>query len=214
MPRIRSSDITAVAGSTALLLVVAVAGGCSSPLLRSVPATELERRGRHHLIEGLVVPEVRGVEGCGAQALAAVLAFVDPGLDATALAEALPWHESGATPVDLLLAARDRGAEARIASGDWDGLVELVDADQPVLVMINAGFEVRTITARIPSSPVMHWAVTSGVATDGSEVLLGAPDDRHHPVRREEFLRRWSPSAHCMIVVTGGSDPGAGQRGD
>jgi len=40
------------------------------------------------------------------------------------------------------------------------------------------------------------------VAADGSQVLLAARDARHHVVERDDFLRRWSKSANCMIIVT------------
>ena len=145
------------------------------------------------------MPKVRGVSGCGAQALAAILAFDDPEIDPAALAEALPWHDEGATPVHLLLEARRRGREATIASGSPDDLAEQIGAGRPVLVMIDAAPEVRTLLARIPTTPVMHWSVVSGVALDGEHVLLAAPASHHHIVDRADFLRRWARSDYCLI---------------
>jgi hypothetical protein len=54
---------------------------------------------------------------------------------------------------------------------------------------------------------MMHWSVVSGVADDGSEVLLAAHGRRHHVVDRQEFLKRWSKSAECTIRVSK-SSPG------
>ena len=70
-----------------------------------------------------------------------------------------------------------------------------------MLVMLDVGVEVRTITMRIPSSKVMHWGALSGVAYDESKVLLAAPGERHHVVGRDDFLRRWARSDNCMIIV-------------
>ena len=92
-----------------LLLAAGVAGGCS-PLLSTVPETRIRERGEHHLVPDLAMPQVRGVDGCGAQALATALAYENPAVDPAELAEELPWHDTGATPVDLLL-------EANLADG-------------------------------------------------------------------------------------------------
>ena len=101
--------------------VLALAGCFSSPLIGSEPEMALIASGEYELIESLNVPHVRGADGCGAQALATVLAHGDDNVDAAQLAEELPWHDLGATPIDLLLAARSRGREARIASGSVSG---------------------------------------------------------------------------------------------
>lgn len=182
--------------------ITLASAGCVSPLQRSVAEQTLRADGGYRIIPSLAVPTVRGVEGCGAQALATVLAYGDASADSAELADGLPWHEVGATPIDLLLAARDRGREAAIARGSWEALAGHVARGQPVLIMFDAAPEVQTLTGRIPTSRVMHWSVVSGVAADGSQVLLAARDARHHVVERDDFLRRWSKSANCMIVVT------------
>ena len=197
-----------VPAATWALVVWAVAcsTGCHSPLARSIPEERLRLDADIELITGLSVPEVRGPDGCGAQALATVLAHVDPGLDAATVADELPWHDFGATPVDLLLVARDRGCRAKIAHGSIELLARNVEAGRPILVMIDAAYEIRTLTSRLAFPRVMHWAVVSGMASDGSRVLLAAPHARHHVVGRDDFRRRWSRSANCMIILSRDSD--------
>ena len=197
-----------VPAATWALVVWAVAcsAGCHSPLARSIPEEPLRLDTDIELITGLSVPEVRGPDGCGAQALATVLAHVDPGLDAATVADELPWHDFGATPVDLLLVARDRGCRAKIAHGSIELLARNVEAGRPILVMIDAAYEIRTLTSRLAFPRVMHWAVVSGMASDGSRVLLAAPHARHHVVDRDDFRRRWSRSANCMIILSRDSD--------
>jgi len=187
-----------------LLLAPALgAGGCHSPVGRSTPEDALVASGAYDVIGGFDVPEVDGAQGCGAQALATVLASLDPDADASGLAADLPWHDLGATPVDLLLEARRRGCEARVAAGTLPALADAVANERRVLVMLDVGVEVRTITMRIPSTKVMHWGVLSGIARDGSAVLLAATGGRHHVVARDDFLRRWARSDGCMITVAG-----------
>jgi predicted double-glycine peptidase len=201
--------VTVTGSLAAFALVIALGAGCSAPIAASWTEASLRATGRYDFVDGLEVPRVRGVRGCGAQALAAAVAFADGG-DARAIADALPWHDAGATPVDLLLAARDRGLEARIARGSWEDLAAGVAAPRAALVMLDAAPKVRTIAGPV-GLPVMHWGVVSGVARDGSRVLLGAPEARHHVVPRAEFERRWDASARCLILieraVEEGSDP-------
>jgi ABC-type bacteriocin/lantibiotic exporter with double-glycine peptidase domain len=194
---------SAVLGLVAAPLLVC---GCFSPFYRSVDEARLHANGDYEVVSGLEVPAARGPDGCGAQALAAVLAYHDPDLDPAALADALPWHTEGATPVDLLLAARERGFDARISRGSWDAIVEQVRHGRPPLVMLDAAPEVRTLL-QLSTPRRMHWSVVNGVESGGTQVILGARHHRYHVVEREDFLKRWSRSANCLILVTKPTPP-------
>src|SRR5688572_26427333 len=124
------------ASSILVLLAIALAG--CSPLNRSVSESELVKGNRHVLIEGVNAPEVDGPRGCGAQALAAAIACADPAQPSSDVAAQLPWHDVGATPVDLLLEARRRGFDAVIERGTLERLTDLTSQQQPALVMIDA----------------------------------------------------------------------------
>lgn len=182
-------------------LTLLCASGCYSPWMRSEPEAALVASGQYDIITELDIPEVKGLEGCGAQALAAVLAFSDSSLDAGRLAADLPWHDEGGDPVALLLEARRRGFDATIHRGDWDMLAQAITRTQPGLVMVDSGLEVRTLSGSLDMPAVMHWAVVSGMAADRSRLLIGAPSDRHHIIPREQFLHRWSKSDFCLILV-------------
>ncbi len=188
--------LTLLAGAAILSV-----SGCYTPIQRGVDERQLIDSGAYRLITDLSVPPVRGAEGCGAQGLATVIAFFEPTTDTAGLADELPWHDVGASPVDLLLEVRRRGFGAAVARGSWEALVDHLEEREPVLVMFDAGVEVRMLAMRIPSTKVMHWGVVSGMALDGSELLLAARDHRHYVVDRTDFLRRWSKSDNCMIVI-------------
>ena len=182
-----------------LATALANAGCLRSPLNTPRPEAALVAEGSWRLVSGVEIPRVRGVAGCGSQALAGVLA--GDAAAAASLAEQLPWHEHGATPVDLLLEARRRGWTARVRPGTLEALEAEVTAGHPPLEMIDAGLEVRTLLSRIALPPVMHWAVVTGVAEDGRAVLLGATRRRHHVVDAAFFDERWSRSDRCLIVL-------------
>ncbi|MHC4768611.1 MAG: cysteine peptidase family C39 domain-containing protein [Planctomycetota bacterium] len=199
----RRTSILKQSGAMGLGLATAACGsGCYSPFNFTFDEQRLLDKGAYAIVTGLEVPEARGPDGCGAQALAAVLVFNDPALNARELADEFPWHTDGATPVDVLLAARDRGFQAEIIRGSWGAITADIEHGQPPLVMVDAAPEIRTLLLRVPTPKIMHWSVVSGIAADGSEVLLAARDHRHHVVGRDEFLKRWSKSAECTIRVS------------
>ncbi len=201
----RASSILA---SLAIALALA---GCT-PLNRSVSEAELLKANKHVLITGVDAPKVDGPRGCGAQALAAAIACADPARPSAEVAAQLPWHDVGATPVDLLLEARRRGFDAVIERGTIDRLIDLTSQQQPALVMIDAGPKVRgLIISLLGLQPkLMHWGIVSGVARDGSQVLLAAREHRHYIASRKDFLKRWEQSDCCMIIVRGRETAGAG----
>lgn len=184
-----------------MLLPLLGLASCHAPIGMSYHESGLLASGRYEIISDLDLPPVEGVAGCGAQALASVMAHEDHAINATELASELPWHEVGATPVDLLLEARRRGFEAKVSRGTLDDLSSFARRDQPVLVMLDAGFEVRWFFSRFEMPKVMHWAVVSGLARDESEVLLAAREGRHHKVERDDFQRRWARSDQCLIEI-------------
>jgi|GEM_PF-3443354 len=181
--------------SCAVVLCALVAGGCAGPLRGPVPESRLVASGRYVIVEGLEVPRGGGSRGCGAQALATVFAHADPETDAQAECDRLPWREAGATPVELLLAARARGFEAELSRGSVAELRGHVVSGVAPLVLIDMSRRGRE---------VYHWAVVSGVGADGSDVLLGGEGARHYLISGEEFARRWSRTDYCTIVVRAG----------
>lgn len=187
------------------LLTMIGLGGCHSPIAVSHAQSGLTAYGKYEVIRGIDLPRVQGVAGCGAQALAGAIAFVDVGVEAEALGTQLPWHDRGATPVELLIEARRRGYEASLEQGSWERLEESVNEGAPMLVMFDAGYEIRWFFSRYDLPRVMHWGLVSGMARDGSTVLLAARDGRHHIVAREEFERRWAKSDRCLIGIHAGA---------
>jgi len=183
-----------------LLGLVLLLGGCS-PLGVKIPEHRLRETGAYRFVDDVAMPPVRGVAGCGSQALATVLAHERPAVDPVALAESLPWHNEGASTPEILVAARRHGATATLERGTWERLAETVEAGRPALVMLDAGMEVGTLFVRIPTGKLMHWAVVTGMAHDGSRVLLAAPGTRHRVMPKERFMPRWEESAYCLILV-------------
>jgi len=176
-----------------------------------VPEDRLVARGEYDLIRDLDMPPAPGPSGCGAQALATVIAHYDPSVESKETADQLPWKDKGATPIAILLTTRGLGYSARILPGEWEYLRETVDTGIPVLVMFDRAS--RTTLPLLPKRrPSYHWGVVSGMAKDGSGLLIAAPDHSHYVIGRDLFVRRWEATDRCTIEVRPDPDrSGAGK---
>ena len=90
-----------------------------------------------------------------------------------------------------------------------DAWVSAIDAGPNRLARVDLGRQQLelldsngTATANWPLPSDAGFAVFSGVAVDGSHVLLAARDRHHHVVGRDDFLERWSKSDNCLILIT------------
>lgn len=175
--------------------------GCQDPLRTALPEARLLAKHQYILIKKLDLPEVAGSFGCGAEALGAVMGFLNPGLDPQAEAESLPWHDTGATPIDILLRARAKGYGAKVSRGTWSALTDHVQEGLPVLVMFDRSVKIRSALGDHELSARFHWAVVSGIGLDDSEILIAAPAQRHIVLDRIEFMERWSKCEYCTITL-------------
>lgn len=184
--------------------VLMFGGGCASRLGEARPEHELIASEEFEMIEGIALPDSPGPEGCGSQALGAVIAFYQGGGLAAAreVASDLPWRDEGATPIELLLESRRRGFPAQALVGSLDVLAGAIDARTPPIVMLDAHAVVTSPIGRREGPSVMHWMVVSGLATDRGAVTLAAPGgDEHYLVPSDEFDRRWRLSDRCVILL-------------
>jgi ABC-type bacteriocin/lantibiotic exporter with double-glycine peptidase domain len=183
-----------------LLPCTSAVSACQSPLRRIVAEDDLDRD-EYELVENLHFPEAPSRYGCGAQALAAVLAHQDPLRTAPEFLAAFPWSQEHSTPITLLLAARQQGAEAQLEAGSLSELRASMSRREPLLVLFDS-----SVSSQLPflgsSAQIFHWGVVTGIAKDRSTVLLAAPGTgQHYLVPSELFEERWSTTARCVIRV-------------
>lgn len=191
----RASIRLAGAAVSALACVIS---GCN-PLGVHMSEQRLVGSGEYDVIKGLVVPETAGAAGCGAQALACLMHYADPSCDAKAACDRLPFHQSGANAIHILLAARAHGFQAGVSRGTWNVLSDFVARRQPVMVMFDRNIRGPTL---IPPPEILHWGVVSGMSRDRKRLLCAAPGSRHYVIDRGLFLDCWEASDYCTIEVT------------
>lgn len=189
-------------GAIALLLA-----GCRSPLAHTVRTQDLAGRAGATLVDHADLPAARGNEGCGSQALAVALARFDPSLEPQALSDSLPWHDRGATVVDLIVEARKRGYRVSLHKGTLGLVRAAVQAGHVALVLLDVQTEVWTLAGWTPSRTRMHWGVVGGVvegrAPSKGQVVLAGRRGTSYLVEEALFEARWSKSGRCMVVVEG-----------
>ncbi len=131
------------------------------------------------MLEGVPV-RAFGAERCGAGSLSAVLAFYGDDVSIDDLDATLPKAANGGVlSLDLVLAARQRGFDARMVEGDPDLVAKTVLAGRPAIVML------RVIDAPGRSKDYYHYVVVDGV------------DPARHLFRLQfgDGKARWAPLA-------------------
>src|SRR5581483_11401977 len=139
-----------------LSAVTVFAAGCVSWTPRSAHATPA----------ATVIPDMPmlrwGVESCGAGSLATVLQHYG---DPTSMQDwdaALPKTRGGVMTIDLLLAARQKGFEARIVTGTPALITDELGAGRPVIMML-----------QVVDSPGRGWDFFHYIVADGIDPASG-----------------------------------------
>ena len=135
------------------------------------------------------------IKSCGAGALSSVLQHYG---DTTSMAEwegALPKTKGGVMSIDLVLAARSKGLDARLVTGD-PGLVEAeVRAGRPVILML------QVIQTPGREYDFFHYVVLDGFDEKPGlfRVQFGDGHARWIPIRR--LANAWKGGGYATILI-------------
>ena len=155
-------------------------------------ASEIESHPSRYRISN--VPQVvQERDYCGPAALSAVFQFWGLSRSQDELAEKLSTrHRAGSLNIDLLLAARDEGFDARGVVGNFDELKSLVAHDIPVIVLLRLnGF----------FSGLWHYAVVVGYDETADQIVTHAGEAQETRFSANGFLKAWSKGEYWMLVV-------------
>jgi ABC-type bacteriocin/lantibiotic exporter with double-glycine peptidase domain len=130
-------------------------------------------------------------EGCGASALASVLARLGRPADPAELArEVATPGLKGALVTDLADAARRRGFDAEVVQPDTEGVAALVSSGTAVILLLDEG--------RLAWS-VPHYVVAFGILPEG--LLVHSGDRPERVVPWWDLERKRSKMANLALVV-------------
>jgi hypothetical protein len=173
----------------ALLAFTALLSGCITITPRSQRTTA----------NAQVIPNVPmqkwGIESCGAGSLSTVLQHYG---DTTSMASwdaTLPKTRGGVMTVDMLIAARQKGFDAQLLTGDAGPVSSELRAGRPVILML-----------QVVDYPGKHYDFFHYIVADGI-------DDEHHLIRTQWGDRKprwvtfdkleqpWSGGGHAAIFI-------------
>jgi hypothetical protein len=181
-----------------LLLILTTGAGCMTLAPRSRPVSSAAI-----VFEDVPVREF-GPERCGAGSLSAVLTFYGEPVTVEELDARLPKSPGGGVlSVDLLLAARELGHEARWVTGDETLLREVVLGGRPAILML------RVLNAPGSGVDYYHYVVVDGIDPERELLRFQFGDGKARWSRLGRGMRRaWRGGGNAMLLV-GPRDPGA-----
>jgi tetratricopeptide (TPR) repeat protein len=154
---------------------------------------------RHATASARVIPNVPlqkwDIESCGAGSLSTVLQHYG---DPTTMDEwnhTLPRTPGGVLSIDLVLAARQKGFDSRLITGDRATVErELLDG-RPVLLML------QVIQAPGKSYDFFHYVVLDGIDTEARLVRVQFGDRKARWVNFNRLENAWKGGGHAQIVI-------------
>lgn len=152
-------------------------------------------------LEGVPLEEF-GAESCGAGSLSAVLAYHGDPISADELDAQLPRSPGGGVlSIDLLIAARERGYEARWVRGDEEQIEEALASGLPVILLL------RVLDAPGKSVDYYHYVVVDGIDPERNfyRFHFGDGTARWSPFGRG-LRKAWSGTGHALLLVRPDSD--------
>jgi predicted negative regulator of RcsB-dependent stress response len=136
-----------------------------------------------------------GIESCGAGSLSTVLQhYGDPttmqSWDAT-----LPKTRGGVMTVDLLIAARQKGFEARLATGDQTLITTELREGRPVILML------QVINSLGSHYDFFHYIVADGIDPQHNLIRTQFGDGKARWVTFERLEKAWAGGGHTAILI-------------
>ena len=146
-----------------------------------------------------VIPNVPSqkwdIESCGAGSLSTVLQHYG---DPTSMGEwdrTLPRTHGGVMSIDLVLAARKKGFDARLVTGDRPTVErELLDG-RPVILML------QVIQAPGKGYDFFHYVVLDGIDPDAGLVRVQFGDGKLRWVKFARLENAWAGGAHTAVLI-------------
>ena len=136
-----------------------------------------------------------GVESCGAGSLSTILRHYG---DPTSMKEwdaTLPKIRGGVLTIDMLLAARQKGFDARLVTGTPDVVYEELRNGRPVILML------QVIFAPSVKYDFYHYIVADGIDPDRQLVRTQFGDGRARWLPLQQLEKAWSGGGHAAILI-------------
>ena len=187
-----------IAGLAAVALLLLGATGCAAFKPRAVapgPGATV--------LAGGPVRSV-GVQSCGAGSLSVVLNYHGDPVAFEELETTLPRRANGGVlTLDMVLAARERGFDARLVEGSPELVTEELVAGRPVILML------QVLDSPGGRGDLFHYVVLDGLDPARGLVRLQWGDERPVWTSFEKLERPWGLTRRATLLIA----PGSGDEG-
>jgi tetratricopeptide (TPR) repeat protein len=141
-----------------------------------------------------------GIESCGAGSLSTVLQHYGDTRSMQQWDETLPKTHGGVLTIDLLIAARQRGFNAQLATGNRELVEHELSAGRPVILMLQV---VNSIGKKYD---FYHYIVADGIDAEKGLIRTQFGDGTPRWVSFDRLENAWAGGAHTAILIRPG-DP-------
>ena len=136
-----------------------------------------------------------GVESCGAGSLATILQHYG---DTTSMQQwdaSLPKTHGGVMTVDMLIAARQKGFDAQIVTGNPELIASELRDGRPVILML------QVIAGPGQKFDFYHYIVADGIDSERGLIRTQWGDRRERWVSFDRLEKAWSGGGHTAILI-------------
>lgn len=130
---------------------------------------------------------------CGPATLASIISYWGIRTDPETLKQEIYLPRlKGTLPLDLLLAAQERGLQAEIYRGNLDNLKVELDAGRPLVALLDMGYAIF---------PQGHFVVVTGYDDQRQGVYVHSSLERDAFIPYEQFLHSWDRTGRWTLLV-------------
>jgi len=144
-----------------------------------------------------------GIESCGAGSLSSVLQHYGDAMTMAQWQEKLPKTRGGVMSIDLVLAARERGFDANLVTGDAATVIGELREGRPVILML------QVIQAPGKGYDFFHYVVLDGYDASRNIFRTQFGDGKPRWATLARLEPAWKKTKHATLLIRP-RDPNAG----
>ncbi|HEV7920586.1 MAG TPA: tetratricopeptide repeat protein [Thermoanaerobaculia bacterium] len=142
-----------------------------------------------------------GIESCGPASLSTVLQHYGDPLTMAQWDAKLPKTRGGVMSIDLVLAARQRGFEARLVTGTPESVAAELREGRPVILML------QVVDSPGHEYDFFHFVVADGIDPQRNLIRTQFGDGKARWVTFDRLARPWKGGGHAALFIKPDPDP-------
>ena len=171
----------------------------ASALLSLTSCITITPRSAKTSAEAVAIPNMPmqkwGIESCGAGSLSTVLQHYGDPTTMASWDATLPKTRGGVMTIDLLIAARQKGYDAKLITGDQATITDELRQGRPVILML------QVINSLGSHYDFFHYIVADGIDPQHGLIRTQFGDGKARWVTFDRLEKAWSGGGHAAILI-------------